>query len=295
MRLNWLQIVSMAAAGMALLVLILLLAPAWWSDPELAHGMFIPPVFALILVQTWRQAVPPARSPNLTLLKLLMTIAGLAALASLLVAGVYAVVLTWTHDLVLFLLTLSVVSLLAAIWSVLAAPPGRVFPLQWPLAAGLLLWLLASPMPPGTIAQLSLHLQGAITHGIVLLLHALSIPAVPHGHVIELSTTRVFMDEACSGIRSLITCTAAGLAFSALLVRRPMARLLLIALAPLLAIAMNFLRALVLTLLAASGRAIDGAWHDQTGYLIAILVSLALAGLAWRLEPTPGSPPALTP
>lgn len=99
------------------------------------------------------------------------------------------------------------------------------------------------------------------------------------------------VEEACSGIRSLISCVFAWFFFAGWLVRRPAGRLTLIVAAPLLALGMNSLRSLTLTLLAHSGRDIAGFWHDPTGYAILGVTALILAGLAILLEsqaPDPG-------
>ena len=61
-------------------------------------------------------------------------------------------------------------------------------------------------------------------HGVVRVLGAVGIAAFQDGNVIELARTSVGVSEACSGVRSLISCTVAGLFLSATLVRRPLNR-----------------------------------------------------------------------
>jgi hypothetical protein len=79
-----------------------------------------------------------------------------------------------------------------------------------------------------------LGLQQWVTGGVLQALHLLGVPARQHGNVIELATTTVGVEEACSGIRSLISCVFAGFFFAGWLVRRPLGRLCLILAAPLL-------------------------------------------------------------
>ena len=128
-------------------------------------------------------------------------------------------------------------------------------------------------------------------------LHFLGIAAVRRGNIIDLVNASVGIEEACSGIRSLISCVFAGLFFSATLVRRPWGRGLIIALAPPIALGMNFARSLTLTLLAGNRVDITGFWHDLTGFAVLGLTSLILGALALALErgtPPPGnvvSPP----
>ncbi|RRK01542.1 exosortase/archaeosortase family protein [Opitutaceae bacterium TAV3] len=153
------------------------------------------------------------------------------------------------------------------------------------------LWPLCAPIPPGTYSRLTLQLQFWITDLVLASLHLLGIPADTAGNVILLAHASVGVEEACSGIRSLLSCIVAALFFSATLVRRPWARVLLIALAPPLAFGMNILRSLALTLLANSGVDINGTWHDATGFAVLGITVAAIAGIAVMLENRPASTP----
>jgi exosortase/archaeosortase family protein len=68
------------------------------------------------------------------------------------------------------------------------------------------------------------------------------------------------------------------------LVRRPWARFLVIALAAPIALAMNFIRSLTLTLLANNHVDISGTWHDATGFAVLGLTAAILGALAVMLE-----------
>jgi hypothetical protein len=57
-----------------------------------------------------------------------------------------------------------------------------------------------------------------------------------------------------------------------------------IGLAPILAVIMNFVRSLLLTLLTNAGIDIEHGWHDATGYSIIALTAGMLVAVAWRLE-----------
>src|ERR1035438_3338002 len=81
--------------------------------------------------------------------------------------------------------------------------------------------------------------------------------------------------------------------FSAALVRTPRARVLIIDLSAVLALAMNFIRSLVLTLLVNGGVHVEGAWHDLTGYSILAFTAALLVCVAVALErATPAQGPA---
>jgi exosortase len=198
-------------------------------------------------------------------------------------AGLLAASVAWTHALVLFVLGASLCCFLLAGLLVLSDNRVRAVPFNWISFTAVFLWLLVAPLPNGTYARITLGLQTGVTGTVFHTLHLLGIPAQQHGNMIELARTTVGVEEACSGIRSLLSCIYAGFFFAAWLVRKPANRVILIVVAPLLALAMNFLRSLLLTLLANSGKDITGAWHDVTGYAILTLTSGLLVWLAIRL------------
>ncbi|ACB77159.1 exosortase/archaeosortase family protein [Opitutus terrae] len=271
--------------------LVALLWPHWRDNADLSHG-FVTPVLFLLLLHEAR------RGPQ----RYLRCTAGLRAVQSTLLAlalllvcasGLYAATLDWTHSLVAFVLTGAFVLLLGASLLGFAADSARIIPFNWTAVVAIAVWLLSAPIPPGTYLRLMLALQLTVTENVLRALHLLGIAAQRHGNVIELATATVGVEEACSGIRSLISCIFAGLFFSATLVRRPWARALIIALAAPLAIAMNFLRSLILTLLANHGADISGLWHDLTGFAVLGVTAGLLAAIALALERR--SPPAATP
>ncbi len=266
--------------------------PLWLRSPDLTHGLFTPFLFALLLYESRsrypRRYLAPRRWHFLV-------IAGFFGLAIGLlgVGGLYAAILSWSHTLTLFVLAVSLCALLTATWIILAQDRVRWLPFNWTIAVAILIWLLSAPIPPGTYTRLTLWLQQGVTEGVLATLHFLGIAALKNGNIIELARVSVGVEEACSGIRSLLSCLYAGLFFSATLVRRIPHRLLIIGLAPVLAIVMNFLRSLLLTLLAHGGQNIQGTIHDLTGFGILIVTSGILALLAWFLDrATPVASPA---
>jgi exosortase len=259
-----------------------LLWPHWRHNADLSHGLFMPLVFLLLLRESragTARFLPAGRLLTASLAGLL--VAGLLALVA---SGLYAAALGWSHDLVAFTLTGALVLLLAAGLVVLASDSVRFLTCNWSAAIALLLWLLCAPIPPGTYTRLTLGLQLLVTENVLNALHLLGIAAVRHGNILELASTSVGIEEACSGVRSLVSCIFAGLFFSASFVRRPWSRAVLIGLSAPLALVMNFLRSLTLTLLANSGVDIAGTWHDLTGFAVLGLTAALLAGFALMLE-----------
>jgi exosortase len=216
------------------------------------------------------------------------------ALLALVAAGLYAAAVGWSHALVNLMLTLSVVLLLGAALIAFSSETVRLVPFNWCAVIAIAAWLLTTPIPPGTYTRLTLNLQLWVSEAVLRTLHAFGIAAIRHGNIIDLARTSVGVEEACSGIRSLISCVFAGLFFSATLVRRPLARAVILLLAAPLALAMNFFRSLTLTLLANHGINIAGTWHDATGFAVLGITAAMLGGLAIVLERS-NRPEASTP
>jgi exosortase len=283
-----LNILGLCAAAGAFAIL---LSPQWMHDDNLTHGIFLPFLAGILAVESRRDSSPwflgPGAGPILACASLI-----LASLACLSAAIVYATALGWSHAMAEFLLSASLVLALGAGLLGFADRRVRFLPLNWASAVAVSLWLFASPPPPGTYARLAALLQSEVTRGVVRVLHGMGIAAFQDGNVIELARTTVGVSEACSGVRSLISCTVAGLFLSALLLRRPANRVLIIALSPAIGLAMNFLRSLLLTLLANSGVNIEVHWHDVTGASILVGTTILGAALALLLNRNESAPPA---
>lgn len=260
----------------------------WTRNPDLSHGIFAPVIFALLLWEGARHGTQ-RWLPHSGVLQVVALATTVFALALFGAAGLLAATLGWAHALVCFVLAAALVTLWFGGLLVLANDRVRALPFNWTILTAIGLWLLAAPLPDGTYRRVMLGLQHSVTTSVLDSLHILGIPARQMGNVIELATTSVGVEEACSGIRSLISCLYAGFFFAAWLVRGVGRRATLILVAPLLAIAMNFVRSLALTLMANAGTDITGFWHDATGYGILGVTALALAGLASLLSSSPPS------
>ncbi|MBW7894977.1 MAG: exosortase-associated EpsI family protein [Opitutaceae bacterium] len=267
-------------------ILSVLLWSQWQSNPDLSHGFFMPVLFLLLLHESRSNGVP--RFPADGLLKSgIFWIALFGGIIGVGATGLYAAATGWSHALVLFGLTFSTCLLLGAGLLTLSSPPIGLLPFNWPAVVAVGLWLLCAPIPPGTYSRLTLGLQLSVSEQVLGALHLLGIAASRQGNIIELANTSVGVEEACSGVRSLISCVFAGIFFSATLVRRAWARALIILLAAPLALIMNFLRSLTLTLLANRGVDISGTWHDLTGFAVLGLTAVILGGLAVLLDQAP--------
>ena len=255
----------------------------WTGNPDLSHGLLMPLVFIYLIheartrgVQNYTQASAGRHLAGVAL--------GGAALMFGFAGALYASALGWGHALAAAFTGTGLAALLLLAVLSLSDRHIRLIPCNWQACCAASLWVFTVPLPPGAYTRLSGGLQQGISQAVLLCLNLLGIPATRQGNIIELTHGRVGVEEACSGVRSLIACIFAALLISALVLRAPARRVLLVVLAPLLALVMNLLRSLLLTLLANAGIDIGGAWHDATGFGILGLTALLLFWLAHALE-----------
>ena len=280
---GWPLLVAGALLVPLLAIWINLMLPEWSGNPDLSHGFFTPILFILLINEARNRGpylfLPPDHKTWIAAILIM-----LASIFILLTAAFFAAAIEWGHPLVLFLSGGCVAGALASAWIVASTHSVRIVPFNWVVFVAILLWLLSVPLPPGTYSQLTLGLQLWVSDRVLQALHLLGIPAIQNGNIIELARTTVGVEEACSGVRSLLSCIYAGFFFSATFVRRWKSRCMIILLAPIFAIGMNFVRSLFLTLLANGGVDIAGPWHDGTGYAILVTTALILGALAMTLE-----------
>ena len=286
---RWKAAPRLVQANIVLLFLVgtaysILLFPEWLHDPDLSHGLFMPVlfVFALVASSEGPARYLPTRAWPLTLLF------GMGCVAVTATAGLYAAAVGWSNSLVTFLLGVGFALLCLSVLASIAVRGIELLPINWSSVVACGLWILCAPIPPGSYSRLSLSLQLGITGGVIRCLHLLGVAAHQSGNVIELADASVGIEDACSGVRSLVSCVFAALFFSAVLVSRPGRRLFLILIAAPLALAMNFFRSLLLTLLVNWGVRINGVWHDATGYAVLGLTAAMLGGLALALATQEG-------
>lgn len=287
------ELTVIVLAGLFTAALCMKLLPEWRENPDLSHGFFAPVMFWL-LIQEGRRRPERYLTDNLWL-RVIRTGALVGGLACVAISGLYAAAVEWGHTLVGFTLAFALSGLLLAALLWLSTARVRVLPFNWSTFVAVALWPMCAALPPGTYARLTLQLQSWVTHIVLDSLHLLGIAASTSGNIIQLAHTSVGVEEACSGVRSLLSCIVAAVFFSATLVRRPSARVLLILLAPLLAFVMNIIRSLGLTLLANAGVNITGAIHDFTGYAILGVTAVMLGALALSLGKAGAASPAVLP
>ncbi|MEM0965151.1 MAG: exosortase/archaeosortase family protein [Verrucomicrobiota bacterium] len=155
-----------------------------------------------------------------------------------------------------------------------------------------LIWALSIPMFDFAERRVSLFLLNKVTIIVFNTFDILGIPLERQGNVLILEKGRVGVEEACSGIRSLMACLFAGSFLAAVFLNKWWKKILLVACAMLFAFIMNIFRSLFLTTWAHlyGSDAIAGTVHDVTGYAVlgftcvGLLILLPLFNLRLNLE-----------
>jgi exosortase len=241
------------------------LARDWWTLPEAGHGLLLAPVAIWL---AWRTGIGPNAKANPKL--------GVAIL-------VFAVVVRSASGLAAELFTMrgSVIIALAGL---------TVFHFGF---RQLLRWWL-----PFTLACLSIPLPELITQAVALplqfkasrmgaaLLEMRGVPVRLMGNVIQLPGRQLFVTEACSGLRSITALLSMAVLLSALILKSPISRAILVFLAFPVAIFINGIRVFLTGFLVffvdpALG---EGFMHETEGWLL-FLVSLSLlAASTWAMS-----------
>lgn len=179
----------------------------------------------------------------------------------------------------------------------------------------ILVWIVSGPFLYLVDSQVKIILLEKVTHLVVFILNTLDYQVSATGNIIVLpGGDHVGVADACSGIRSLTACVFMGSFLSAIFVRGPIRKLVMLGLAAGFAIVLNVLRTAFLTLWAYNhgSHSIDldfsgngpkspefalGTVHDIAGYVamgvtFAILAALVpVINMRLNIKP-PEAPPS---
>jgi len=238
----------------------ILLGRDWWNDPESGHGLLLAPVSVWL---AWKTGLVPERQASRVLGALILLGAVLLRGASELAAEL----LTMRMSLVLALL-----GLVVYYWGIRQA---RAWWLPFALVA------LSVPLPELIRSAIALPLQFVASEMGAGLLEWRQIPVHLSGNVISIPGHRLFVAEACSGLRSLTALVALGVLMGGLWLRHPVSRVALLVIAVPVAIVVNGVRVFLTGFLIffVDPRMGEGFMHVTEGWLL-FLVSFILVGLA---------------
>jgi len=288
----WRRAVPLVLFAALWLDLIRQLSYMWESNEQYAFGWFVPVLAIGLVLSKWssRPAPEPAQPPR----SFLITI-GILALLFLPARVVHEVNQDWA--MFSWLITLTIVGLtLYAVFLIGGWPWVKHF------GFAICFILVAVRWPYRIENSLTYRLMSLVTTVTVEALGVLGVPAVQHGHLIEVSTGTVGVDEACSGIRSVQSSIMAALLMGELYRLRLWARAALLAFGLLFAFLFNVARTMFLTWQAdAHGVDAIDKWHDPAGisitvacflslWAIAVLVAKRWSTKAPEISPTSGPP-----
>ncbi len=241
-----------------------LLALDWWNDPDAGHGLLLAPVAAWL---AWRAGLEAELRPA-------------RAMGLLVIAG--SVLLRYASGLAAEIYT-SRLSALGALAGLILFWGGWRQVRRWTLPL-LLLWL-SVPLPSLITTTLAVPLQFKASAMGAALLEWRHVPVQLTGNVILLPGHRLFVTEACSGLRSLTALVSLGVLIAGLWLRLPATRVALVLLAIPVAILINAVRVFLTGFLVffVSPEMGEGFMHMTEGWLMFVVAFAMLGGIAWTM------------
>jgi exosortase len=261
------------AAALLYAGVVVKLVHQWGADPTYSHGFLVPPIALFLAWQErdrWRAATPRPSALGLGLIVLSLGLYMLGSLGAELfvtrvsllgvIAGTVLFVYGWSH-----------LRLVA-------------FPLAF------LVFMI--PLPAIVFDRATVSLQLVASRMGEDLLRAADVPVLRDGNILTLPTITLEVNDACSGIRSLMALLSVAALVGYFSEAAPWQRVLIGFSALPIAIGLNGVR-IAVTGLAASRfgpAAASGAIHEATGWLVFVLA----LGVVLALQKTLGSKAART-
>jgi exosortase len=242
-----------------------LLLDDWWNNPDAGHGLLLAPVAVFL---AWKSRGPVESTPAPKLGTLILIGAVLLRLAAGLAAE-------------LFTMRISMVAALAGL-VVYVSGLGRLR--RWWLP--FVLFLLSIPLPEVLLNSIALPLQFRASGIGATLLRARHVPVALEGNIINLPNHRLFVTEACSGLRSLTALLSLGVLAGGLWLRFPLSRFALLLVTIPVAVVLNGIRVFLTGFLVffVDPKLGEGFMHLTEGWLL-FLVAFAILGVfAWGLS-----------
>jgi exosortase len=226
----------------------------WMEDIEFSHGILVPPIVAY-LVWCRRRQIIDAKADEEWLAGLTTTVLG--CILSIL-ASVSSNLLLWSAAF-----AVSLIGIVGFLW-------GRAR--QRIVTTPLLFLTLMAPIPSYVLGQLSWQLKVLASSISSALLRTAGIPVHQDGNLLRLPNYVLEVREACSGTRSLFALLALAIVLGLTSKQTWWRRLLLAALAPLLAVFGNVIRIVGAGLIAShSGKLAE---NESLHYVWGIVVFL---------------------
>jgi exosortase len=248
---DWVRIAIVAGLILYLCGAVLAdMAHDWWTEPAWSQGMLLPPLVLYIAWMGRRRTLAIPADPDYR--GLFVIALGCASL----VLGKLATEF--------FLMRMSFVIFLTGLaWTFWGLR--RLRTLSFPL----LLLATMVPLPVMVYNSLAAPLQLLASDLATRAVQALGITVFRDGNVIQLAGTTLGVAEACSGLNSLSALIVGGLLLGYLLCTGTFSRILLVLIAPMLAIAVNIVRVAGTAIAAEYDQELAmGFYHLFSGWLV---------------------------
>jgi len=241
------------------------LASNWSNDPNYSHGFLVPVISAYLIWQKRSELanlqIKPANSG------LILILFGLFVLF----AGVAAQEFYMKRSSSIFLLAGIVLFLLGWRW----------FKALW-LPIVFLFFMI--PLPYIIYDAIAFPLKLFVAQFSVLSLKLLGVVVLREGNIIMFPNTVLEVADACSGLRSLMSLLALGVALAVLTQKRKIAMVLLVVLTVPIAVLTNMIRVIVTGYLAQyyGAAAAEGFFHEFAGmgvFLLAMVLLFMTSGV----------------
>lgn len=229
------------------------LALDWWTLPNASHGLLVPPLAAYI---AWKRKRLTFQFPAVPNLRGLFWIVGGCVV---LIIGKLGAEFFLSRISLVIIFT----GLIHLYWGT-----QRLKTLGFPL----LLLATMVPLPVIVFNQLAQPLQLFASQVSTRIAQAFGVSIFTEGNIIQLASTTLGVEEACSGLRSLAALVVMALLLGLIVCRSPWARVLLLISAFPIAVFVNVLRVAGTAILAdRSPELAMGFYHTFSGWLIFLL------------------------
>jgi len=237
------------------------LGRAWAEDPEFSFGILIPFTVIYLLWQRREQLRNSLDSGRVVGLVIAFSGCVLQALSSMSGSFVIAGMA----------LVMAVLGTILFLWGARCAKIA---------AAPVALLMLMIPLPAYVTGELSWKLQGIASTVSSTVLRVLGTPVLQEGNLLRIPNYVLEVKQACSGSRSLFALIALALVLGLSVTRKWWVRVLLVAVAPLLAVGANILRIVGTGLIARRWGALaaDESLHMIWGIFVFVVAVLGLLG-----------------
>ena len=242
-----------------------------WNDDDYSHGLLLP-LISLYLLWENKEEISKAKSPSLWQVNIFGIV--------LLILGQVGFGVGLVSDLLFIRWVSFFISLVGVLLLVFGSS------LTWLLAPALLLNFMAKPLPDSLVPALFWPLQNFAAKVSAWVLEITNVPVYLKGNVIEIPGMSLMVEEACSGLRSLMALLTVALIVLFSMPLKFAYKVLIVFLAIAIAVALNIVRVAATGLLAHfyDPKAATGFFHSFSGLIVFVVGLAALYYVGSLLE-----------